>query len=166
MFKYFLLVIGLMQSILMHGFIFDPDGCAVVKACWHDSVWRDELKDASVESKEWHYAQELVAFTEEDIAVVAQLISLLCGKSMWDDFLANKNDVDATMRFLHFITIALQKYIADDCQLTLPPQLQDIDAEIIRSGLSEAEFCTRLRQAFLTFTILISHMDQLAREEL
>lgn len=165
MFKHSLLVIGLMQVILTQGFTFDADGCAVVKACWHDSVWRNELEDAAAESKEWHYAQELVAFTEEDIAVVAQLISLLCGKSMWEDFLVNKHDIDTTMRFVHFITIALQKYIAEDCQMTLPPQLQDIDAEIIRSGLSEAEFCTRLRQAFLTFTILISHMDQLAREE-
>jgi hypothetical protein len=98
--------------------------------------------------------------------VASQFVSLLCSKKVWDDFLANKRDVDTTMRFVRFMTIALQKYIAEDCQIAFPPHLQDIDAEIVRSGLSQEEFCTKLRQAFLTFTILVSHMDQLARQGL
>lgn len=164
MFRRSLLICGLIQVMLMQGFTFDADDCAVVKACWHDRVWRHELENASAESKNWHYAQELVAFTDEDIAVASQLVSLLCSKKMWEDFLANKRDVDTTMRFVRFMTIALQKYIAEDCQMAFPPHLQDIDAEIVRSGLSQEEFCTRLRQTFLTFTILVSHMDQLARQ--
>lgn len=166
MFKRSLLTIGLMQSMLMHSFAFDAEDRAEVKACWHDRVWRNELTSAMPESKCWEYAQELVAFTDEDIEMVRQLVSLLCGKKAWNDFVENRNDSETVMRFVRFMTLALQKYIAADCQLTFPPHLQDIEAEVTKSGLSQEEFCTRLRQAFLTFTILVSHMDQFSREGL
>lgn len=164
MLKRFLVLVALMQGLFVQAIIFDAEDRAEVVACWQDRIWREELASSRAESKEWrHYADVLVDFTDEDLEVVGQLIKVLCSKQMWNEFVDHR-DFDTTMKFIQFMTMALQRYIAEDCQIPFPPHLQDIKEEITRSGLSEEEFCTKLRQAFLTFIILVSNMDQMTRQ--
>ena len=62
------------------------------------------------------------------------------------------------------MTLILQQIIGSECQLTFPPQLQAFADEIKRSGLQEDEFVQRVRQSFLAFTIIVSHMSYICME--
>lgn len=133
-------------------------------SCW-SACWHEELTNSPEKSEEFNrYVALLTDFTEEDDAVVQELLVMLCQQDSCRNFMMKK-DLESMLQFAHVVVFELQKIVCDDSQMTFPPQLAQIAAEIERSGLSEQEYCTKLRRAFLTFTILVSQIDAIAKPE-
>ena len=110
------------------------------------------------------YADMMVLISDYDVLIVEQYISRLMQGSLWDAFLVHQ-DVDAIVNYINYMSAVLQQLIWSDCELRFPPKLENIINEINRSGIQEHEFITKVRQVFLTFTIIVSHMDYLSRKQ-
>jgi hypothetical protein len=132
--------------------------------CW-TACWQEELANSPQREQELNrYVAQLLDFTQEDDDAVQELLVALCQTEMCRNF-TTKKDLESMLQFVNHVVLELQKTICDDSQMTFPPQLAQVAAEIERSGLSEQEYCTKLRRAFLTFTVLVSQIDAMAKAE-
>ncbi len=109
------------------------------------------------------YKKHLLDFNEEDVVLAEQLIVRLCQGDLWNLFVQRK-DKDTVLAYIDMLTTALQRYISSECCLRFPPKLDELAYSIRASDLSEIDYCTKLRRAFLAFTIIVSKMNYIAQQ--
>lgn len=132
--------------------------------CW-TACWQEELAGSAQREQEFNrYIELLTDFAQDDEAAVQELLVEFCQTEICRHFMVKK-DLESMLQFVNHVVLELQKTIYADSQVTFPPQLANIAAEIEHSGLTEQEYCTKLRRAFLAFTILVSEIDALAKKE-
>lgn len=111
-----------------------------------------------------NYIAVLLDITDADAEIAGRLAGLSLEQDAFKKFVENK-DLDATLSFIELMTFVLQRTVWEECALRFPPQLADIPQDMEKSGLTEQEYLTNLRRAFLAFTIIVSCMDQVINLE-
>lgn len=162
--KHLLLCALLSSVVAVQAFQLQDEHCMELESCWF-AMWQEQLQNNSAKVEQCNrYANRLVDFQDIDGNVAEQVISTLYQTKLWEQFV-ERRDLESTLQFVRFMIAVLQRAMWDGSQMSFPPQLVDIEQEISRSGLSEEAFCAKLRQAFLIFTIVVSQMDDLVRQE-
>lgn len=152
-------------SVPIYGLELTEEHRSEIAACWQ-RIWHEESEDIGNKSGNYkHYRDALLSFTDEDVMIAEKYIACLLQEPSWSRFMQQK-DLDSTLEFIHSMTNVLQQTIDSECYITFPPHMSTIADEATRTTLDEDVFLTRLRQAFLAFTIVVSHMDYLCREGL
>ena len=149
-------------NVVYSSFELKEEHRAEITSCWQQ-IWDEQLDAVRGEPPFQRYADMMLQIEPKDAELAEQFIMRLCQGSLWEQFLERK-DLEATLEYISFMTMILQQVIGSECQLTFPPKLQDFADEIKRSGLQEDEFIQRVRQAFLAFTIIVSHMSYVCTE--
>ncbi len=152
-----LIVMALLCGNMTHSFEFQEEHRAEITSCWQQR-WDEQLDEVRGQPDMKRYANKMFQIEQEDVELAEQFIMRLCQGSLWEQFLERK-DIEATLEFTNYMAMILQQVIGSECQLPFPPYLQDFAEEIKRSGLQEDEFIQRVRQSFLAFTIIVSHMS-------
>lgn len=158
------LLLAVLYSSCMFGFVIEEELHTEITTRWR-SIWDQQLQATrNVSTSDLnHYVELLINFTEDDADVAEQVITELLQEPAWKEFVVHR-DMETTVQFINVMTLKLQQRIWQGSQLTFPPSLEEINEEISRSGLSDDDFCEKLRQSFLAFTIVVSHMDYLTRQ--
>ena len=123
---------------------------------WH-AIWQEQFQAMEPTDDLYRYSGKMMQFVEHDLEVAQQLIGGLLQGPLWDHFLKQK-DVDATVAFIEHMKGELQKHIAEETELSFPPILQRMHTEIKESGMQEDQFISKVREAFLAFTLVVSRM--------
>lgn len=133
-----------------------------IDACWR-GIFDREMLNASSEGAPTlkSYRRHLLAVQEGDIQPVGQLIAHVCRGDLWDAFIAEKS-VDTTIAYINYLIRVLNGFISEGAAFSFPLRLHEVHAFVGMHECDVQQVCTRLRHAFLAFTIIVSKMDHLA----
>ncbi len=157
-----LVVMALLCGNMAYSLELQEEHCTEITSRWQQR-WDEQLDEVRGQPDMKRYADTMLQIEPKDVELAEQFIMRLCQGSLWEQFLERK-DVEATLEYISYMTMILQQVIDSECQLTFPPYLQEFANEIKRSGLQEDEFIMRVRQSFLAFTIIVSHMSYVCME--
>lgn len=121
--------------------------------------WRPIFEYQNEKGEFDNYITTLLDITEVDAEVASQIFSFILEHDAFKNFVEKKN-LDATISLIEFAIGVLQRTIWDECTLKFPPQLAEVPQDMQKSGLTEQEYLTKLRRAFLVFTLIVTQMDQ------
>ncbi len=121
--------------------------------------WRPIFEYQNEKEEFDNYITALLDITEADAEIASQIFAAVLEQDVFKNFV-EKKDLNATISLIEFMTFVLQRTIWDECTLKFPPQLAEIAADVEKSGLTEEEYLTKLRRAFLVFTFVVTQMDQ------
>lgn len=128
------------------------------------SHWEPYLKNQDQDNNFSRYIEAILDINAVDAEVAGKIAELFFEKDQWKSFV-QKRDLDATLSFIETCITVLQGIVWEGSQLRFPLQLVDIAQDMKDSGLTEEEYLTNVRRAFLAFTIIVSAMDQVVTFE-
>lgn len=123
------------------------------------SHWEPYLKSQNQNEEFDRYIAVLLDITELDAEVANQIATISFEQDQWRGFV-QKKDLNTTLALIECMTFVLQRTVWDECALRFPLQLTDIAQDMQKSGLSQEEYLTKVRRAFLAFTFIVSRMDE------
>lgn len=127
------------------------------------AIFDEQIDDASTEIDKVLLRNQLLAFEDADVEVAAELIAYQSQGSLWDAFV-QKKDRESVIAYLTYLTAGLQRFVGPECNFVFPVQLDQIRAYAAEQDINIDVVCTRARQAFLAFTIIVSKMNYIAQQ--
>jgi len=158
--KYSVLCALLFSISIMKAIDFSPENKQVVVERWRE-IFNEECATEPDNPLLMFYRDILLSLNEEDVQVALTLIAQATQEPEWETFRVHR-DEQSVLQFAHILMQQLRDHVGPNCSLSFPPRLQELDDQARVLGIKEEDLCTRVRQAFLAFTITVSLMSQMS----